>query len=93
MTKIRAARLCERASLHLALGGEFSRQRDASEVATGTLALWVVLFEVVFPRSAGLGVSDPLDVLAYWNGCAAREFRVGFAPPLPHHNNRLKIHA
>ena len=34
----------------------------------GTLALWAVLFECVFPRVLGRGVGDPLDVLAYAAG-------------------------
>ena len=34
----------------------------------GALALWSVLFEGVFPRALGRGISDPIDVLAYAAG-------------------------
>ena len=37
----------------------------------GTLALWAVLFECVFPRLLGRGVGDLLDVLAYAAGAVA----------------------
>jgi hypothetical protein len=40
----------------------------------GTLALWAVLFEVVFPRLLGRGVGDPLDVLAYATGALLASF-------------------
>ena len=34
----------------------------------GTLVLWSVLFEWVFPQGLGRGTADPLDVLAYAAG-------------------------
>ena len=40
----------------------------------GTLALWAVLFEVVFPHFAGRGVEDPLDLLAYASGALLASF-------------------
>jgi len=48
----------------------FARLRDNDGAPTvpeilGTLVFWAVLFEWLFPRFAGRGVSDPLDVLAY----------------------------
>lgn len=40
----------------------------------GTLALWAVLFEIVFPHFAGRGVGDPLDLLAYAGGALLASF-------------------
>jgi hypothetical protein len=40
----------------------------------GTLILWAVLFEVIFPRFVGRGVGDPLDVLAYACGALLASF-------------------
>ena len=53
----------------------------------GTLALWAVLFEVVFPL-AGRGVSDPRDVLAYATSALLAHFAWAF-----HHRIPISSHA
>jgi hypothetical protein len=57
------------------LGGLRTHDRPPTpgEIA-GTLALWAVLFEIAFPRFAGRGVGDPLDLVAYASGALLASF-------------------
>lgn len=59
----------------------------------GTLVLWMLLFEFVFPRLFGRGVGDPLDLLAYASGALLAKFAWAWqhrGAPTTHHSRSLQ---
>jgi hypothetical protein len=57
----------------------------------GTLALWAVLFEGVFPLFPGKGTADPMDVVAYAAGAAVAAMVWGSEVEPPGHSKSFAM--